>query len=77
MKRAVHLWSFHVNKRLNVSLCLLVSQVCSAVGAGTAGCVGTTLQQEPTPHKTARITSGTSTPQVSSDTLLMSADEFT
>ena len=71
----MHLWSLHVNRLMNVSVCVLVWQVCSAVVAGTAGCVGTTLQQEATPPRTALITSLTLTPQVSSDTA--SRDEFT
>ena len=55
---------------------VLVWQVCSAVVAGTAGCVGTTLQQEATPPRTALITFPTSTRQVSSESSAVTSDNL-
>lgn len=50
---------------------LSVSQVCTAVVTGMAGCAGMILQQEPTPPKTAQNFLATLTPQVCSETLLI------
>lgn len=54
-------------------MALMLPQVCTALVTGTAGCAGATLQQEPTPPRTARIIFPTWTTTVSSKSEICSA----